>query len=57
MLFQLGIHLMANVLHRLPLRRCVGFGHARVFMDARDLHGKIKMRFALARRADHRRGG
>ena len=44
---------MPEVEYCLPLRFGIGLRHARIYMDARHLHRKIKMRLAHFGDADH----
>jgi hypothetical protein len=54
---EFGVDLVAEVEHGLPLRFRIGLRDARVFVDARDVHREVEVRFALFGGADHRRGG
>jgi len=52
----LGIDLVVEIEHGLPLGIAIGLGDTRIFMDARNLHGEFKLRLAHFRGTDHRRG-
>jgi len=53
---QVGVDLLAQRQHRGPLVVGVGLGHARRFVDARDLHVVLELHLGLVHQAFHRRG-